>query len=222
MTVARLAPPWYVHPAEDAAAWRALADHRPRPSFIVVNVHDGPGKPDDPWYPSALAQLRGLRLLGYVDAAYGERPPAEVLADVRTWRTLYGIGGVMLDRTPSTALATGRLSEYVSDARRAGAAFVVGNPGVPPALGHLALFDVTCVFEGSSADYGRFQPSSGLRRVPRSRIWHLVHTCPEEEAAAVTARAARLGAGHVFVTDRGLPNPWEGFPLAGSMGGGAA
>lgn len=214
MTGARLALPWYIHPAEEPAAWRSLAERRIRPSFVVVNVHDGPGGPDDPWYPEALARLRHLRLLGYVDVAYGERRPADVLRDVQAWLRMYRVGGVMFDRVPSGAASTPRLQEYVAGARRAGATFVVGNPGVPPALGHLALFDVTCVFEGAAADHGRFRPPPGLNRVPRARVWHLVHACPPEELAETTARAARSGAGHAFVTDRTLPNPWAGFPLA--------
>jgi hypothetical protein len=216
VTAARAALPWYVHPAEDPDAWQRLALQSPRPSFVVVNVHNGPGEPDDPWYPEALTQLRGTRLVGYVDLAYGERPVAEVAADVTTWLDVYRVGGVMLDQFPSDAASTRRCVEYVTAARRAGAGFVVGNPGVVPALGHLALLDVTCVFEGSADAYSRFTPPPALCRVPRNRVWHLVHSCPPDELAEVTARAERLGAGHAFVTDRSMPHPWGGFPMAGT------
>ena len=81
--------------------------------------------------------FRGIALpfvVGYVDVGYGERAPADVLRDVQAWRRLYGISGVMFDRVPSDAASTPRLHEYVTGARRYGASFVVGNPGVPPAL----------------------------------------------------------------------------------------
>lgn len=213
MTGARLAVPWYIHPAEDPAAWARLVAHRPRPSFVVVNPHDGPGERDDPYYPEALASLRTLRLLGYVDVAYGERPPEAVLDDVRSWLRWYRVGGVMFDRVPSDAGSTTRLREYVTGARRAGAGLVVGNPGVPPALAQLALLDVTCVFEGRAAEYAQFRPPAAFTRVPRGRMWHLVHTCPPDALEDVAAAAVRLGAGHAFVTDRGMPNPWAGFPV---------
>jgi hypothetical protein len=212
MSTVRTAVPWYVHPAEDPAAWATLAVQEPRPSFAVVNVHDGPGEPDDPWYPAALAGLRGMRLVGYVDVAYGERPPAEVLRDVRTWLDVYKVGGVMLDQLPADAASVGRCAEYVGAARRAGAGFVVGNPGVEPQLALLARLDVTCVFEGSAEAYADFRPSSALSRIPRSRVWHLVHSCPPHLLAEVTERAGRLGAGHAYVTDRAMPHPWGGFP----------
>jgi hypothetical protein len=216
VTAARAALPWYVHPAEDPGAWRQLALQTPRPSFVVVNVHNGPGEPGNPWYPEALTQLRGTRIVGYIDLAYGERPVAEVVADVATWLDVYRVGGVMLDQFPADAASTRRCLEYVTAARRAGAGFVVGNPGVVPALGHLALLDVTCVFEGTAEAYSRFTPPPALSRVPRNRVWHLVHSCPPDELAEVTARAERLGAGHAFVTDRSMPHPWGGFPMAGT------
>jgi hypothetical protein len=222
MSRARLALPWYVHPAADPQMWAALAARRPRPSFVVVNVHDGPGLPDDEWYPGALSNLRDIRLVGYVDVAYGERSPADVQDDVHAWLERYRVGGVMFDQFPADPASTDRCVTYVSAARRSGAGFVVGNPGTVPPLGHLALLDVACVFEGTSESYAEFRPPAGLSRVPRSRVWHLVHGCPPEELAAVTARAAQLGAGHAFVTDRTMPHPWGGFPAAESTTAGLA
>jgi len=213
---ARTAVPWYVHPAEEPDAWDELAALTPRPSFVVVNIHDGPGDPGDPYYPAALARLRSMRLLGYVDVAYGERPTAEMLDDVRAWLDVHKVGGVMLDRMPADPASTEQCGAYVLAARRAGAGFVVGNPGVVPQLGHLAMLDVTCVFEGSADAYADFRPSAGLSRVPRGRVWHLVHGCPPTDVAAVTRRAGQLGAGHAFVTDRVMPHPWGGFPRAGA------
>lgn len=212
----RLAIPWYLHPAEDPSAWTALVALAPRPSFVVVNVHDGPGDPADPYYPAALAQLRRVRVLGYVDVDYGDRAPAEVRDEVLQWLSVHKVGGVMLDRLPATAASTERCAEYVTDARRAGAGFVAGNPGVEPQLGHLAMLDVTCVFEGEAALYADFRPSPRLSRVPRARVWHLVHGCPAAELTALSGRAARLGAGHAFVTDRTMPHPWGGFPVEGT------
>ncbi|SDF22339.1 Spherulation-specific family 4 [Blastococcus fimeti] len=219
MTTSRLGLPWYVHPAEDPAAWAALAARRPRPSFAVVNVHDGPGAAGDEWYPEALAQLRTVRLLGYVDVDYGRRSPDDVQADVQAWLTRYKVGGVMFDQFPTDAASIERCSTYVNAARRSGALFVVGNPGTVPHLGHLAMLDVACVFEGTAESYADYRPPPGLSRVPRGRVWHLVHSCPPDELAAVSARTARLGAGHAFVTDRGMPHPWGGFPIAESQVG---
>ena len=214
MSQARLAPPWYVHPAEDPQAWEELAHLEPRPSFVVVNVHDGPGDEDDPWYPEAVARLRSVRVLGYVDVDYGHRPAAAVLEDVRAWVHRYRVGGVMFDRFPSDVAGAVHLQPCVQRVREAGAGLVVGNPGVVPHPAHLALLDVTGVFEGDAAAYAAHQPPAWLARMPRRKVWHLVYGCPPEQIAATTARAGELGAGHAFVTDRTVPHPWGGFPAA--------
>lgn len=202
-----LAVPWYVHPAADPAAWAWLRGKSP--SFIVVNVHDGPGAADDPYYPRALAGLAGQRMLGYVHLDYGDRPLAAVTADLQAW-TRYPITGVMFDQVPSGAAALPAVRSAVTAARAVTAGWVVGNPGVNPAPEYFDLFDVTCVFEGSTEQYADYQPAPKMPSP--QRIWHLIHGCAAPDLEPTLARAATLGAGHAFATDRALPQPWLGPP----------
>lgn len=218
MRQARLAPPWYVHPAVAPQDWAWLASQRSSVSFAVVNVHNGPGRDDDEYYPDALTGLRGIRLLGYVPVDYGNRPVADVARDIAAWQRLYRVDGIMLDELPSTPQSLARCSQYADAARDAGVAFVAANPGVFPSSDHLGLFDVTCVFEGTAASYAGFEHPAWARDVPASRLWHLVYDCDPDHTAAVGVAAAGHGAGHVFVTDRSLPNPWLGPPTAVSTG----
>lgn len=210
--------PWYVHPATDPAAWAALAALDPRPRFVVVNVHDGPGSAVDPYYPSALGALGHLDLVGYVDLAYGERPRAEVLDDVWAWRARYDVAGILFDQVPADGRDLVALADLVRDTRRLGARLVIANPGVVPAADHLELFDVTCVFEGDASAHAVFVPPGWLRGVPSDRIWHLVHGCADAERGAVLRRARHLGAGVAWASTGTLPNPWD--RLDGPGGGG--
>lgn len=222
MSAAQLRPgiPWYVHPAGDAGAWQRLAERFARADgaadgFAVINVHNGPGGRDDPYYGPALARLRetapGLVLLGYVDMDYGTRPRDVVLADAATWAERYGIRGVMLDQFPSgigvgpradasAALAT------VAALRGAGVECVAGNPGTVPSPRVRVALDITCEFEGPASEYtGR-----GLPGGPGS--WHLVHSCAPEDLVTAGGVATATGAEHVFFTDQPMPHPWGGFP----------
>lgn len=207
--------PWYVHPAGDPAAWEELRALAPALGFVVVNVHDGPGAPDDPYYPpalAALAALTGVELVGYVDLAYGDRPVRDVLADVGRWMDVAAVQGIMFDQVPSDGRSLVRLAGLADTARRLGARTVMANPGVVPPPDLLELFDVTCVFEGDARAYGAFSPPRWLRAVPPSRIWHLVHTCPASDVLPTLRRAGKLGAGLAWVTDGTLPNPWDHVP----------
>ena len=206
----RLAIPWYVHPAAAPQDWAWLATQQV--SFAVLNVHNGPGHSDDPYYPQAVARLRHIRLLGYVTVSYGHRPPADVVREIRAWQRLYGVDGIMFDEVPSAPDTVDRCRHYAGAARGAGVSFLAANPGVFPSPDHLELFDVTSVFEGTAEAYAGFRHPRWARRVPPSRLWHLVHTCSPGQDPAVRLAAARHGAGHLFATDRTLPNPWLGPP----------
>lgn len=221
MNTTRLRPgiPWYVHPAGDVAAWQQLAERfagaGAANGFAVLNVHNGPGGPDDPYYGPAVAQLRerapGLVLLGYVDIGYGTRPRDVVLADAAAWTERYGIRGVMLDQFPS-GIGTGPGGDVsaalgtVAALREAGAEWVAGNPGTVPSPQVRAALDITCEFEGPAGEYS----GSGLAGGPGS--WHLVHSCGPEDLTAADRVAAAAGAEYVFFTDQLMPHPWGGFP----------
>lgn len=211
---ARLALPWYIHPAAAPQDWAWLAAQRRGVSFAVVNVHNGPGRDDDEYYPATVAGLRKVRTLGYVPVDYGNRPVADVARDIAAWQRLYRIGGIMFDELPSSARSVARCAEYAAAARAAGIRFLAANPGVFPSLAHLNLFDVTAVFEGTAADYADFTHPGWARGIPPSQLWHLVYDCDPEQTAAVRRAAGIRGAGHVFATDRSLPNPWLGPPTA--------
>lgn len=214
MSMARLAFPWYVHPAAAPQDWAWLAAQHRDVSFAVVNVHNGPGAEDDTYYPDAVAGLAGLLMLGYVAVDYGNRPVAAVARDISLWQRRYRIGGIMLDELPTSAQSLARCAEYAAAARDAGITFLAANPGVFPSPAHLDLFDVTGVFEGTAEEYAGFTHPGWARDIPPSRLWHLIYGCAPEQTEDACRTAARLGAGHVFATDRSLPNPWLGPPTA--------
>ena len=209
--------PWYVHPAGDTVAWQRLAERFARADgagdgFVVLNVHNGPGQENDPYYGPAVSRLRdaapGLVLLGYVDVDYGARARDAVLTDAAAWARRYGVHAVMLDRFPSGigagpgGDADGALAT-VTALRAAGVRRVAGNPGTVPSPEVRAALDITCEFEGPADRYTAHRLPGG----PGS--WHLVHSCTSEDLGAF-ARGA--GPEHVFCTDQPMPHPWGGFP----------
>lgn len=196
--------------AEHFAAADGIED-----GFVVVNVHNGPGGADDPYYGPALGELRatapGLVLLGYIDLDYGARTVEEVLDDAEAWRRRYGVTGVMLDRFPAGGPdddASARALEAVSQLRAVGISQVAGNPGTVPDPATAEALDVVCEFEGTGSDYAAL---SGMLS-PGPGRWHLVHGCTSAELVGVYEMAVGLGVDCLFVTDRVLPHPWNGFP----------
>ncbi len=208
----RRAVPFYLHPAERPGAWRALTEGAGDLAFAVVNIADGPGLPDDPYYGPVLARGSRTRLLGYVPVGYGRRAPDEVRRDAATWRDRYGIAGLMLDEVPAVPALERWSLDVIGMLRGDGADLVVANPGTPPDPDLIGAADVTCVAEYPWSQYARWSPPPALRDVPPDRLWHLIHSCPPGRVGTALARAATLGAGYAWVTPGGLPHPWGALP----------
>lgn len=188
--------------------------------FVVVNVYNGPGRAEDPYYGPALRELRatapGLAVLGYVDLDYGTRLVQHVLDDAEVWWQRYGVTGVMLDRFPSKGpddAGSARALEAVSRLRAAGISHIAGNPGTVPDPATAEALDIVCEFEGTGSDYASF----GGTLSSRPGRWHLVHDCTRAEFGGFHEKAAGLGVDYLLVTDQVLPHPWNGFPQAEAL-----
>lgn len=91
--------------------------------------------------------------------------------------------------------------------------FVFGNPGTDVSEAMLkAGFDALCTFEDSATEYLKpnaerkkwLRVSEAVSKAPSAMIVHMVRDVTKENVKAVYARADKEGAGHLFVTDRGL------------------
>ncbi|MEU5052836.1 spherulation-specific family 4 protein [Streptomyces sp. NPDC021096] len=211
----RLLVPLYAHPAAHPREWAALTAAAPGLHAVVLNVADGPGSRPDPHFRAAAGRLRGagVRLLGYVDTAYGRRPPRAVVADVRRHRRWYDVDGVFFDQAAEGAALLPRYRWLVMTARVLGARTAVLNPGTHPDPGYASFADVLVTFEGAWEDYRRAGVPDWTADHPPGRFCHLVYGVPEGAQAQVARTAGARGAGvHCAVPGTGA-NPWCSAPL---------
>ena len=189
-----------------------LAERPGRGRVVIVNPSNGPGVAAQPAYQRAIAaeQGAGATVLGYVHTGYGARDPAAVLADVRRYRSWYGIGGVFLDEAGH---ADEQLPYYRSIAGplRASGERVVLNPGVVPVRGYFDIADIVVTFEGAATEYAAAvsRMPGRVRALPRARVAHLVYSADDQQAM----QAAGAGvAGYFYATSGALPDPWSTLP----------
>lgn len=208
--VASVAVPAYFHPA--ALDWAALAD--PRLGAVVLNVDSGAGTVRDRAFAAVARRTSaaGVRLAGYVDTAYGRRPPGEVAAEVMRYRLWYGIRTAFLDQVSAVPGDVPRYRRIVAAARGRGAEYVVLNHGTYPDAGYARLADLLVTFEGPWSAYQHVRAPAWAARLPADRFCHLVYAAPQAVLARALARAGRRNAGVVYVTDRAGANPWSGLP----------
>jgi hypothetical protein len=156
----------------------------------------------------------GASLLGRVDLAYGQRPLAVVLAEVRAWAA-YPTNGVFLDRAPGDPEGAGPVALAVRVARRAGLTDVTLNPGAPPHPVYREWDARICVFDGPWARYADWAADGA-----RPGDGHLVYGVPPAELPRALALAAGRGAGFGLVTDRPHAGPDAAGEPADRAGGG--
>jgi hypothetical protein len=209
-----LGVPAYVHPLVDPGLWDRLAEAAAHVRFAVVNVHDGPGAGLDPTYADVVHRLvdARVRVIGYVDTAYADRPVADCGADARAWVTRYGLRGVFLDQVSQGLDELGHYSDVVLAVRAAGAPFVVLNPGTDCHPAYADLANVVVLFEGTWDRYQRWAPPDWSLRLPASRFCHLVHDVPAGALADAPAAASARHAGTAFFSDGRGDNPWDRLP----------
>jgi hypothetical protein len=187
-------------------------DHQ---AIVVMDPANGPGTHADPNYVAAIELVRnaGHDVYGYVDTAYGTRPLPTMLAEAGRYRDWYGVVGVLLDQTTSDHYHVGYYRSLADGLRRRGFRLAL-NPGQPDLhRGYVELADEVIVFEGTYSQYEHQRFPSWMRAVKPTRLWHLVYDVPSGALMEeVTSLAVERNASVLLVTDRHMPNPWDGVP----------
>lgn len=216
----RLIVPAYFYPAEKGLAqWKRLIDSSEKaPLVAIVNPDSGPGKRIDPSYTQLFELSRGrpITLIGYVTFSYAKRPISAIKADVDSWLQFYPeVQGIFFDEQPSGVEHVAFAAECFAYARsRIDRAAVVTNPGIPCAREYLAGRDcpTACLFEHETG-FDTLQFPEWISRVPRERIYTLHYSVKGvPQMQKFLEAAVSKGAGSVYITDRLMPNPWDGLP----------
>lgn len=206
--------PLYAPP--DDRSWSDLVSSSlrfPRVRVVaVVNPQNGPGAAPDPAFVTGIQRLQeaGIAVLGYTATDYGRRSEAEVLEDVRRYRTWYPrMNGVFFDEQGNTPGGEQYYAALTAAAKARGFGLVVANPGTDSLASYVPTADVLVI-----------HGAPGLPRLDLLERWAREHG-PARFAAVPYAvpmidplwvEAARPSVGFLFVTDDVQPNPWDTLP----------
>jgi Spherulation-specific family 4 len=183
--------------------------------FMIANPANGPGKSRDSLYVGVIGRARaaGIRVMGYVDTAYGKRSAKTVKADLATWQSSYGLTDIFFDQTASGASNLAYYQDIADSVHATPGALTMLNPGVNVDEGYMQMADILNIFEGSKNDYAGFAPASWVSSYPSSRFSNLIYGV--SDAAGMTTalnQSITSGAGYVYITSGTLPNPWDALP----------
>ena len=211
VTCQSMAIPAYFYPG---SAWDQAIAAAPRVSTMVMNPASGPGVALDPNYLAKVrqAQARGIQVLGYVHTSYGQRNSGLVRTEIQLYWQWYGVNGIFLDEVASSASALPYYRDLAAYIRQQASQRIVLNPGVAPDEGYMSVGDVIVVFEGTFASYVPLRLPTWINRYPGTRFAHLVHATTSSQLRTAMDLSKQRNAGFVYVTDDGMPNPWDRLP----------
>jgi hypothetical protein len=183
---------------------------------MILDVNGvGAGSAPNPELRGLVRQARaaGVTVLGYSSTVDGQRPAAQVEADVRHYAAWYGVTSIFLDRVSGQAAQFAyykRLAGYIHGAHPGAQAWL--NPGVYPDQDYMSIADVVMVFEGTYAQYLTAPVPGWVTGYPAARFAHTIYATPGQALASALETARQRRAGHVYVTDLVGSDPYQGLP----------
>jgi hypothetical protein len=206
----------------------------------ILNPNSGPSS--DPnviaAYTAATTNLEaaGGKVVAYVFTNDGNTPLATVEGQISTYITQYGklINGFFLDAmflTPSTLSYYQTINSFIKGLSPSYT--VIGNPGQPFLNGvtpqqYLSTADVFNIFEGPNTDPNPSNPQfanypygvNWFQSYPSNRFSNTIFDVPANAGdplhssamLADLAKAYKLNAGDIYITNGMLPNPYSQLP----------
>lgn len=176
----------------------------------ILNFASGPGTANrDPNNVKLVESLRKTptKLFGYVSTRYGDRPLAEVKADVAAWRSLWGIADIFVDEVSTKESMVG----YYAELNCWITGLTILNCGVTPAPQYLKAGDIICTAEhGKFSDYAKraFSPWDAANR---AKLYHIVMGCELIMVSPIIEKAKPY-AEYLFVSDLVEPTVFTALP----------
>ncbi len=213
--------PAYFYPSGGAGLWSSLNTAAAQvPLTAIMNPNSGPGNARDTNYVNAVNNLRtaGGNVIAYIYSSYGNRPLADVYADIDKYANWYSIDGIFVDEMWNAGPQAkvdyyASIYQYVKSKNAAWE--VMGNPGTTTLenYANTPTADRLMVFENVGTSYPGYNPSSWNYKYDRSRFVHLVHTQASQANMEVDVeRALQYNAGGIYVTNDVMNNPWDTLP----------
>jgi hypothetical protein len=213
-TAAGTIVPLYSNPSD--APWTAIvAAKQAHPSVTVraiINPNSGPGDSKDPAYATGIAALdaAGIIVLAYVATTYAKKAPAAAQMEIDAYKTWYpGLKGIFFDEMSNKAGDEPYYQGLDYHAKGTGYAVTVGNPGAAIPASFVGTVDTILIYESEGLPVVSSLDAFSGAYAPKN-FGVIPYGVPALDAAFVTA--ARAHVGFIYLTNDGLPNPWDALP----------
>jgi hypothetical protein len=198
--------------------WAQLQAGSAAVRLAVFNPNSGPGTSRDLGYVHTVqvSQTAGVNMIGYVPTNYEKRSIQQVTADIDRYFEWYKVDGIFLDEVSNTDCGKTldyyyKLHRYIKEEKSRNT-FVVLNPGTNTLSCFLTVSDILVTFEGDYTAYLNWKPAGWETETTPDRFWHIIHTTPQPNLAAVIASARTRHVGWIYITPDVMANPYDTLP----------
>src|SRR3989475_10164908 len=204
--------PLYTYPTDGswAATLQAKNAHPNVPIIAVINPNNGPGGSSDPNYVQGVKnfQAAGIIVLGYVATGYASHATSDLDAQISSYWNWYRANGIMFDEMANNAGNEGYYSTLNTYVKSVGMTMTMGNPGTSVPSSYIGTLDSLFIFEQSGLPTLSYLSSYSGH--PKSNFAYIGYTVSLLNAAFEAASSQY--AGWLYITDAGLPNPYNVLP----------
>src|SRR3989442_2178953 len=204
--------PLYTYPTDGSwsASLQAKKAHPNVPIIAVINPNNGPGGSSDSNYVQGVKnfQAAGIIVLGYVATGYASHAVSDLHAQINSYKNWYSLNGIFFDEMANNAGNEGYYSTLNTYVKSLGMTMTMGNPGTSVPSSYIGTLDSLFIFEqGGLPTLSYLSSYSGH---PKSNFAYIGYTVSPLNTGFEAASSQY--AGWLYITDAGLPNPYNVLP----------
>src|SRR2546425_2121198 len=204
--------PLYTYPTDGswAATFQARSAHPNVPIITVINPSNGPGGSSDLNYVQGVKNFQavGIIVLGYVATGYASQLISSLESQISSYKNWYSVNGIMFDEMSSVPGNEGYYSTLNTYVKSLGMTMTMGNPGTSVPSSYIGTLDSLFIFEQNGLPTLSYLSSYSGH--PKSNFAYIGYTVSSLNTAFEVASSQY--AGWFYITDAGLPNPYNVLP----------
>jgi hypothetical protein len=205
--------PLFTYPT--SSMWSTLVNtkksHPNLPIVVTINPSSGVGSSKDNNFVNGINQLKsaGITVIGYVYTSYAQRSNTVIKDEINKYKSWYAVNGIFFDEMSITSGKESYYSNLNSYVKSSGMSLTIGNPGADTKSTYIGTVDNMIIYE-----------SQGLPTIDSLKGWHLNYNkknfsiIPFGVSTLNTqfVKDAKNYVGYIYITNDGLPNPWNSLP----------
>src|SRR3989441_1310259 len=204
--------PLYTYPTDGswAATLQAKNAHPNVPIIAVINPGNGPGGSSDSNYVQGVKnfQAAGIIVLGYVATGYASQLISSLESQISSYKSWYSVNGIMFDEMSSVQGNENYYSTLNTYVKSLGMTMTMGNPGTSVPSSYIGTLDSLFIFEQNGLPTLSYLSSYSGH--PKSNFAYIGYTVSPLNTGFEAASSQY--AGWLYITDAGLPNPYNVLP----------